>query len=560
MRKTFCQLLTLLVLALVVSCSRGDLKKGQEAYKAGNFKRARAEWQLLANRGDPEAQFRLGRLYDRGEGVEQDKAKAVLWYKKAAAAGVTSAQYNLALAYYLGEGGPPDKTLAATWFRRAAEKGDGDARYALGNMYLNGEGVNQDTAKGMILLRQGADAGDAAAQCILGTVFLDGLLVPKDLAQGIKLIQTSADQDCGAAQSVLGQCYYHGTGVKEDKVLAAKWLRRAAEKGIPLAERWMGLLCSEGDGVPKDDAEATNWFRRAAQHGEVESQAMLGNRYYDGAGVPRDYEEAYFWYNIAAAAGSKPAATLRDAVGKLFLTQEQVTRAQKRASAWHPNEAATSPSTSVSTVTADATGTGFVVSMAGHVLTAAHCVDGFSRIRLRLDSGVTEDAQVVAKDIANDLALIKVAPTRGTVASFRDGRGPRLGDLVTAVGFPLHGFLASGIQVAAGNVSALGGPGDDTRLLQITAPIQQGNSGGALFDASGNVVGVVVSKLNALKIAAATGDIPENVGFAISLAVVRAFLDSKGVDYETSSSSRDLTTADIAERGRKCSVLIECWR
>ena len=103
-------------------------------------------------------------------------------------------------------------------------------------------------------------------------------------------------------------------------------------------------------------------------------------------------------------------------------------------------------------------------------------------------------------------------------------------------GFPLHGLLTSGINVTKGIVSALAGPGDDRRIFQITAPVQPGNSGGPVLDASGNVVGVVVARLDAIKLARRTGRLPQNVNFAISEGTVRAFLDAHDVPYETAPS------------------------
>jgi len=88
-------------------------------------------------------------------------------------------------------------------------------------------------------------------------------------------------------------------------------------------------------------------------------------------------------------------------------------------------------------------------------------------------------------------------------------------------GYPLRGVLASGANVAAGNVAVLAGPGDDRRLIQITALVQPGNSGGPVLDSSGNAVGVVVSKLDAIAMAQATGDIPQNVNFAVSAGAGR---------------------------------------
>ena len=129
-------------------------------------------------------------------------------------------------------------------------------------------------------------------------------------------------------------------------------------------------------------------------------------------------------------------------------------------------------------------------------------------------SGIVE---VMAREGSSDLALLRTrAGTARAVAKFRQGRGIRPGASVVVMGYPLRGLLASEANVSAGAVSALAGPGDDRRLIQITAPVQPGNSGGPVLDAAGNVVGVVVAKLDAIRIARSTGDIPQNVNFAIS--------------------------------------------
>ena len=74
--------------------------------------------------------------------------------------------------------------------------------------------------------------------------------------------------------------------------------------------------------------------------------------------------------------------------------------------------------------------------------------------------------------------------------------------------------------------------GDDARMIQISAPVQPGNSGGPLLDSSGRVIGVVNSKLNEIAYAKATGDLPQNVNFAIKANVAMNFLDAHSVPYE----------------------------
>lgn len=112
--------------------------------------------------------------------------------------------------------------------------------------------------------------------------------------------------------------------------------------------------------------------------------------------------------------------------------------------------------------------------------------------------------------------------------------------------------------MTTGIVSSLSGLLNDTRYLQISAAVQPGNSGGPLLDTSGNVVGAVAAKLNALKVVKATGDLPENINFAIKTGVVRDFLDNSAVPYQTADSLQERKTADIAAAARGYTMLISC--
>lgn len=128
------------------------------------------------------------------------------------------------------------------------------------------------------------------------------------------------------------------------------------------------------------------------------------------------------------------------------------------------------------------------------------------------------------------------------------------------VGFPLHGLLASDPSVSAGTISALAGLANNPNLLQITAPVQPGNSGGPLLDQGGKVIGVVVGKLDTVRVAQAYGEAPQNVNFAISGAVARGFLKSNGVTVNSGPEGQTMTPADIAEKASGFVVLLECLR
>ena len=205
-------------------------------------------------------------------------------------------------------------------------------------------------------------------------------------------------------------------------------------------------------------------------------------------------------------------------------------------------------------------GSGFIVSAEDDVLTNFHVIEGCTTIRAQL-RGRQRAAEVAATDEDNDLALLRLAgPHLGDIARFREGSAIRAGDDVVGLGFPLRGLLANQANVTVGIVSATAGLQDDDRFLQITAPVQPGNSGGPLFDRRGNVIGVIVAKLDALQVAELTGDIPQNVNFAIKSDLARRFLAASGIEYETGASGARLETADIAEQGRTVTVAVECVR
>lgn len=218
-------------------------------------------------------------------------------------------------------------------------------------------------------------------------------------------------------------------------------------------------------------------------------------------------------------------------------------------------------------------GTGFVISRQGHVLTNYHVVDDCSEVRVRSDgvraagmrpapgaASPAAVAAVLAGDARNDLALLKLEGTFSAFAVFRSGKPIRPGNDVVVVGFPLAGLLASEANVAKGSVSARAGLGDDTRLLQISAPIQSGNSGGPVLDMSGRLVGVVVSKLKALVVAVATGEIPQNINFAIKESVARSFLAAHDTLVTARPSLKRIDAAEIVEQATRYTLPLECWK
>jgi S1-C subfamily serine protease len=202
-------------------------------------------------------------------------------------------------------------------------------------------------------------------------------------------------------------------------------------------------------------------------------------------------------------------------------------------------------------------GTGYMVNSDGNVITNAHVVEECDSIYLKSE-GYNYKAHLIATDKVNDLAILDGAGDNLVPVKFRQGKGIRVAEGVVAIGYPYYGMLTTSPQTTTGTVTALAGIGDDSGQLQISAPIQPGNSGGPLFDMSGNVVGTIVSTMNVLAVARMTGTIPQNVNFAIKQSVILGFLNSKGISYALADSSRQLSAADVSELGVKSTVMVVC--
>ena len=273
------------------------------------------------------------------------------------------------------------------------------------------------------------------------------------------------------------------------------------------------------------------------------------------------------WELAIAQAGQQPPATLADVRGMVSgtgaITRGPASRGAPAAAA--PKRPGTNPSQSPAPGTARAeavrsTGSGFVVGSGGEVLTNAHVVSGCGSLRLTASGAVPVAAKLMARDEANDLALLLAQGLRAPPLTLRTA-GVRPGEMVVTTGFPLSSLLAAQPVTSTGTVAALAGLGNDARLLQISAPVQAGNSGGPALDADGAVIGVVVSKLDAARVYAATGDLPQNVNFAIKASIARAFLEAQGLTPRASSTSASQrTTPEVAALGRAATVYIECLR
>jgi len=198
-------------------------------------------------------------------------------------------------------------------------------------------------------------------------------------------------------------------------------------------------------------------------------------------------------------------------------------------------------------------GSGFILPSRMLAATNYHVIEGASSIEIWSSSdGEWHPSEIVRSDPANDLALLEVPeearpPSSTPTYGVRSSTEIRIGSEVHAIGFPLTDVLGSRSRFTTGTVSADVGIRDDPRVVQTTAPIQSGNSGGPLVDAFGQVIGVVVATLNSSLFLERTGSVPQNVNFAIKIDYLRLLAgDDFGVPGDRPSLA--LQGSDIAER------------
>lgn len=175
--------------------------------------------------GDPAGQFKLGKMYDKGEGVPKDRELALKWYRKAADQGYAEAQLLLGIIYDQGVGVAKDYAQALEWYRKAAEQGYAKAQFNLGSMYDEGLGLQQDYQQAANWYRKAADQGFAKAQFNLGSMYFNGEGAVQDNAQAYMWLHLAASQglEREVKQRIAMVKTLTAAQIKKGKKLAKEW-------------------------------------------------------------------------------------------------------------------------------------------------------------------------------------------------------------------------------------------------------------------------------------------------------------------------------------------------
>jgi Sel1 repeat len=177
--------------------------------------------------------FQLGRAYQK----KTDFNSALILYRKATERGYLPAQFNLGGMYQNGEGVSPDSAKALELWRSSAGQGLAMAQLILGALYATGSGgLRQNNSEALKWIYRAADQGLADAQVLLGKTYQEGRGVVKNFAEAMKWYRKAADQGNATAQNEIGYMHAKGEGVQKNIAEATKWFRKAADQGLEIAK------------------------------------------------------------------------------------------------------------------------------------------------------------------------------------------------------------------------------------------------------------------------------------------------------------------------------------
>jgi hypothetical protein len=309
--------------------AQADYLAAEMAMKANDLPRAIPLLAEEAKLGNPVAAYNLGKIYESGgDGVPQDYAQAVAWYKLAADVGTLPTQFD---GRALGPNAA-DLIFAAQLY----------AQFNLGRLYESGLGVEKDVAAAVQWYHRAAEQDLDVAQQHLVAIYRkgEGTVAPNPI-ESTKWLERLAQGGNVPAMADLGTAYLQGVGVEKNAKIAHDWYLRGASLGSGEALFNLGLLYQSGYSGEPDFKRALDYYTRAANANSGRAMMALGDLYANAQGVSRSRVQALSWYELAADRGVAEAVAKRDSMTREMASTE-VDQANTVAAAWQP-QADTTP-------------------------------------------------------------------------------------------------------------------------------------------------------------------------------------------------------------------------
>ena len=231
------------------------------------------------------------------------------------------AQYRLGKMYLKGEGVEQDAEYGVRWLLKAIKQNNSYAEYLLGKVILKGEylpmddNMPLDVYGAVELLLKSSDQGNEYASYTLGKIFIEGELLPQDIGTGFELLLKATEKNCIPAWYFLGKMFYMGIGVEKDIDAAIYYFEKAVKDQNSFAAYQLGKIYSnEEDYI--DMKKAIDYFKVSAQDDNSFAEYQLGRIYLYGNGVEKDYDTAIRYLNLSAEHGNQYAEQLIYSVQK----------------------------------------------------------------------------------------------------------------------------------------------------------------------------------------------------------------------------------------------------
>lgn len=282
----------------------------------------------------PFAAYALGGQYYRGQGVEQDFEKAFSLFTMAATD--TSkpnayAQYQLGRMCKEGLGTTADHSASQHWYRQAyqgflrleQDMADDKLYYRLGSMNLSGTGTDVELIQAMLYFEKAAELGNVDALYGLRKLYLRKDFEGYDPAKAAEYLEEAAKQEHSYAQYLLGKILLRGDGVEADPKWAVELLERSIEQENLYAAYFLGKACLSGEAIPQDIDRAIQLLTDAAERGMDSAMYALGKLYLADELVPMDKEKAIYWLKKAVALDNQYA---QYQFGKMLLFGQGIDR------------------------------------------------------------------------------------------------------------------------------------------------------------------------------------------------------------------------------------------
>jgi hypothetical protein len=571
------------------------IRRGEAARAAGNLPEAVRYFLAVADHGDARGPLALGEMARSGEGIERDAPLARDLLTRAAEMGQLKAMVALASMLRGGEGGEPDKAAALRWLQLAASRGDGFGQLQLAELLEAGEDAPKDEEAAFVWYRlaesalvgtPGAVAARTAAERVSQRLGDERAASTAQRVAVFRPLPPGPIWDLPADWSVWERRHplqrVRGTTLFEmpafsapvRAILGPHLYGRLAELSGPaetqLAGDWLVVSgCKAHDcesqgyiiSLRRDGTDAAACVKESGPPRAGTAQPVR-TLTFARTGAPRRQQEATTWQQQGCPETNEQL---------LAMTQRPPTSLGMDRDRPHPAPVAVpappilpapAPRPRVAgpvPASGQRIGTGSAWRFSeGTYVTDFHVVEACGVVRLA-NGPQARSATLIGRDEETDLAVLRSELTTENSLALRES-APRAAEPVLVAGFPLQSLLASGPQVSTGIVTALAGIRDDASRIQISAPIQPGNSGGPVLDREGRVLGVAASTLGTLETTIATGTVPQNVNFAIRADRVASLLRRLDIRVDSASPASPMTTEEVASRALTSVVLVECLK